>query len=376
MALAHVVSIDHMDELARVLVTLFDTKHLLSQLLWNMFQKEVEVADSMQTLFRGNSLSSKIMAFCFKMYGSDYLQQLLGEVLRSLSEKGNNVDYEVDPARLECSESLQANQTALSQISETVYQLIINSANMFPLRLRTMCHCLYQVVSMRFLQSTEEQVLTVLGTVIFLRYINPAIVTPVESGILDKDPPQRVKRGLTLVCKILQNIANQLFSREAHMRVFNDLVRRHFDSCREFFRRVAQPPDLAQDDPASGAGFISEASVMPLHRLLWLNQEKIGDYLSSSRDHKAVGRRPFDKMCTLLAHLGPPEHRPVDSSWSSIDMSSTKFEEMMSRNNIQEKEEFKSLKSLNIFYQAGNSKAGNPVFYYIARRYKYVCIFR
>lgn len=38
-----------------------------------------------------------------------------------------------------------------------------------------------------------------------------------------------------------------------------------------------------------------------------------GDYLSSSRDHKAVGRRPFDKMATLLAYLGPPEHKPVDS---------------------------------------------------------------
>jgi len=30
------------------------------------------------------------------------------------------------------------------------------------------------------------------------------------------------------------------------------------------------------------------------------------DYLSSGRDHKAIGRRPFDKMATLLAYLGPP----------------------------------------------------------------------
>lgn len=55
------------DELARVLVTLFDSRHLLYQLLWNMFSKEVELADSMQTLFRGNSLASKIMTFCFKV---------------------------------------------------------------------------------------------------------------------------------------------------------------------------------------------------------------------------------------------------------------------------------------------------------------------
>lgn len=60
--------------------------------------------------------------------------------------------------------------------------------------------------------------------------------------------------------------------------------------------------------------------------------------------------------------------------WSSIDMSSTNFEEIMAKHNMHEKEEFKSIKSLNIFYQAGTSKQGYPVFYYIARRYKYVCL--
>ena len=51
-------------------------------------------------------------------------------------------------------------------------------------------------------------------------------------------------------------------------------------------------------------------------------------------------------------------------------MTSTKFEEIMSKHNMHEKDEFKSIKSLNIFYQAGTSRAGHPVFYYIARRYK------
>ena len=92
-----------------------------------------------------------------------------------------------------------------------------------------------------------------------------------------------------------------------------------------------------------------------------------------------MGRRPFDKMATLLAYLGPPEHnRAVDNNfyfnsytrWSSVDMTSTKFEEIMTKHNMHEKDEFKSIKTLNIFYQAGTSRAGLPVFYYIARRYK------
>lgn len=94
----YIVSFYFQDELARVFVTLFDAKHLLSPLLWNMFYREVEVSDCMQTLFRGNSLGSKIMAFCFKIYGASYLQNLLEPLIRPLLEESNQ-SFEVDPAR-------------------------------------------------------------------------------------------------------------------------------------------------------------------------------------------------------------------------------------------------------------------------------------
>ncbi|XP_074869411.1 neurofibromin isoform X9 [Carettochelys insculpta] len=388
MALANVVPCSQWDELARVLVTLFDSRHLLYQLLWNMFSKEVELADSMQTLFRGNSLASKIMTFCFKVYGATYLQKLLEPLLRTVitSSEWQHVSFEVDPTRLEHAESLEDNQRSLLQMTEKFFHAIINSSFEFPPQLRSVCHCLYQatchsllnkatvkekkeskksVVSQRFPQNSIGAV----GSAMFLRFINPAIVSPYEAGILDKKPPPRIERGLKLMSKILQSIANHvLFTKEEHMRPFNDFVKSNFDAARRFFL------DIASDCPASDTvnhslSFISDGNVLALHRLLWNNQEKIGQYLSSNRDHKAVGRRPFDKMATLLAYLGPPEHKPVaDTHWSSLNLTSSKFEEFMTRHQVHEKEEFKALKTLNIFYQAGTSKAGNPVFYYIARR--------
>ncbi|XP_025926011.1 neurofibromin isoform X1 [Apteryx rowi] len=390
MALANVVPCSQWDELARVLVTLFDSRHLLYQLLWNMFSKEVELADSMQTLFRGNSLASKIMTFCFKVYGATYLQKLLEPLLRTVitSSEWQHVSFEVDPTRLEPAESLEENQRSLLQMTEKFFHAIINSSSEFPPQLRSVCHCLYQatchsllnkatvkekkenkksVVSQRFPQNSIGAV----GSAMFLRFINPAIVSPYEAGILDKKPPPRIERGLKLMSKILQSIANHvLFTKEEHMRPFNDFVKSNFDAARRFFL------DIASDCPASDTvnhslSFISDGNVLALHRLLWNNQEKIGQYLSSNRDHKAVGRRPFDKMATLLAYLGPPEHKPVaDTHWSSLNLTSSKFEEFMTRHQVHEKEEFKALKTLNIFYQAGTSKAGNPVFYYIARRFK------
>ncbi|XP_046387119.1 neurofibromin isoform X3 [Ischnura elegans] len=391
MALANVVTTSQMDELARVFVTLFDAKHLLSPLLWNMFYREVEVSDCMQTLFRGNSLGSKIMAFCFKIYGASYLQNLLEPLIRPLLDEPNQ-SFEVDPARLDSSEDIEENRRNLMALTQKVFDAIISSAEKFPPQLRSMCHCLYQVLSKRFPQIPQSNIGAV-GTVIFLRFINPAIVSPLEMGIVNKQAPTPVKRGLMLMSKILQNIANHVeFSKEQHMLPFNDFLRSNFETGRRFFIQIASDCETVEQTSHS-MSFISDANVLALHRLLWSHQERIGDYLSSSRDHKAVGRRPFDKMATLLAYLGPPEHKPVDSHyscgtrsdtcllnnvllfssytrWSSMDMTSTKFEEIMSKHNMHEKEEFKSIKSLNIFYQAGTSKAGFPVFYYIARRYK------
>uniref|UniRef100_A0A8K9WNP7 Neurofibromin 1a n=1 Tax=Oncorhynchus mykiss TaxID=8022 RepID=A0A8K9WNP7_ONCMY len=369
MALANVVPGSQWDELARVLVTLFDSRHLLYQLLWNMFSKEVELADSMQTLFRGNSLASKIMTFCFKVYGAAYLQKLLEPLLKGVvtTPEWHNISFEVDTTRLEQSENLEENQRNLLQITDRFFLAIINSSSEFPPQLRSVCHCLYQVVSQRFPQDSIGAV----GSAMFLRFINPAIVSPYEAGILDEKPPPRIERGLKLMSKILQSIANHvLFTKEEHMRPFNDFVKSNFDAARRFFL------DIASDSPPSDSvnhslSFISDGNVLALHRLLWNNQERIGQYLSSNRDHKAVGRRPFDKMATLLAYLGPPEHKPVaDTHWSSLNLTSSKFEEFMTRHQVHEKDEFKALKTLNVFYQAGTSKNGNPLFYYIARRFK------
>ncbi|XP_030756453.1 neurofibromin isoform X2 [Sitophilus oryzae] len=375
-ALANVVTTTQMDELARVFVTLFDAKHLLSPLLWNMFYREVEISDCMQTLFRGNSLGSKIMAFCFKIYGASYLQTLLEPLIKPLLNDEPSQSFEVDPARLDSTEDIEENRQNLVALTQKVFDAIVCSADRFPPQLRSMCHCLYQVLSKRFPQFPQNNIGAV-GTVIFLRFINPAIVSPHEMGIVVKQVPNHIRRGLMLMSKILQNIANHVeFSKEQHMLPFNDFLKAHFETGRRFFITIASDCETV-DQASHSMSFISDANVLALHRLLWNHQEKIGDYLSSSRDHRSVGRRPFDKMATLLAYLGPPDHRTFDShllsansKWKSLDMTATDFEVMMAMQNVEEHEEFKSLQSLSIFYQSGTSRSGNPVFYYIARRYK------
>ncbi|XP_038058629.1 neurofibromin-like isoform X2 [Patiria miniata] len=369
MALASVVASSQMDELARVFVTLFDAKHLLYQLLWNMFSKEVELADCMQTLFRGNSLASKIMAFCFKMYGSNYLHAQLEPLITELmSPEREHISYEVDPARMKAGESLEENRKNVIEAAKKFFSAITQSTSKFPAQLRSVCHCLFQVVMQRFPQNAIGAV----GSAIFLRFINPAIVSPYEQGIIDKKPVGNSLRGLKLVSKIMQNIANTVNFKEQHMVSFNDFLSANFKDGRRFFEDIASEAHMNDVVSQSSPSFTSDSNVVALHRLLWNHQEKMGDFLSSSRDHRAVGRRPFDKMITLLAYIGPPEHPRLllESQWGSMDFTSSNFEELMARRNIHNEEDFKRLKSLNIFYQEGTSRCGHPVFYYIARKYK------
>ena len=71
-------------------------------LFLSLLLQEVEIADCMQTLFRGNSLASKIMAYCFRFYGQWYLRELLNPLLLNMfeiEESERPISYEVDPAR-------------------------------------------------------------------------------------------------------------------------------------------------------------------------------------------------------------------------------------------------------------------------------------
>lgn len=51
--------------------------------------------------------------------------------------------------------------------------------------------------------------------------------------------------------------------------------------------------DIASDSPPSDSvnhslSFISDGNVLALHRLLWNNQERIGQYLSSNRSEEII----------------------------------------------------------------------------------------
>ena len=93
-----------------------------------MLYREVELIDGIQTLFRGNTLGSKLMSVCFKIYGASYLQGLLEPFIKPLLDEPT-ISFEVDSARIDPNENIEQNGGNLILLTQKVFNAIISSAD-------------------------------------------------------------------------------------------------------------------------------------------------------------------------------------------------------------------------------------------------------
>lgn len=237
---------------------------LFKSYITEVFKEEVGLTESMQTLLRGESHASKMMNQLFKIFGAKYLKKTLeSHIKKAIS---SSVSYEIDPSRIEENGDIKANQQNLEKLTKGILESILKSLPNFPGPIRNMCICLRKVLTDKYPDSDMN--IKAVGTVIFLRFINPALVTPVECDVVGSQPPPKAMRGLLLASKILQNIANNVeFSKEQHMLVFNDFVRAQFGPMRAWVTELStRPPNPLEESSTSGVFSRGEASTSGTQR--------------------------------------------------------------------------------------------------------------
>lgn len=369
-SLINSVPFDNLDELAEVLVVLFDYKNKLPSFLTEILMTEVVALESgrLDTLFRGNTMACKVLSIAFKTFGLYYLQSVLRPLILDLM-KTQEYDYEVDPTRLQNHSNLQSNRTRLLQVVTSFYETILNSLPSLPLQLRTVCHILYQVVIGHF----PDGGLDTVNSAIFLRFINPAIVSPQSYNLVQGDIPTGVRRALTLISKVLQNLANHvLFRKEAHMEVFNKFLTDNFEKSRQLALSMASMGPYMEGEAVEYIAFLKDAYKYRLHSLLWSNQDRVAAFVASTR--AGISVRPlYHTLNTLLAQLGAPNtpKRRTASIAARTALVSSQLEEFLdSMGNECDEKTLRQIKAKEMIYQGGYSKAGNPVFYLIVRKFR------
>src|SRR4051812_10793532 len=82
---------------------------------------------------------------------------------------------------------------------------------------------------------------TAVGAFIFLRFFCPAIVAPEVEGLVATAPSKEMRRGLLLIAKVIQNLANNVLfgAKEPYMFPLNPFLAQNIYGITTFLREIS-----------------------------------------------------------------------------------------------------------------------------------------
>jgi len=237
-AVSGVTQITEADKIAKALVIVFHDNNKVLELLKAFISEEVRTTESAGTLFRANSMVSKMFKFYSRLIGLPYVYLTIGPEIGKLIEE--NLGLEVDPEKMEEGKDLDEMRWALMSQSQKILKQILASDEKCPSQFRQLFSHIAKCVSERF----PDNVNTTIGGFIFLRLFCPAVSSPEAYGIVEEPPSADSRRLLILITKVLQNLSNdvEFGSKEPYMTKMNDFIHSNRIKLVTFYERLLKAP--------------------------------------------------------------------------------------------------------------------------------------
>lgn len=283
--LASLVKLGEIDNLLQtVMFTLYGNQYDESEehLLLSMFKKvlaqEFNNATGIGSLLRANTALTRMMTtYTRRGPGQQYLKQVLTSVLSEITEQPDLV-LEINPSKVyeawineletttgqvshlnrkTTAEEAAQNEEVQKIISPRIQMLakivnkfldaIIASLDLIPYGIRWICKQILHLCKQKFPQATRAQSCSLIGGFFLLRFINPAIVTPQAFMLVESKLSANTRRNLTLLAKVLQNLANNIqFGgvKEFYMAPLNPVLEKNRERINDFLERLTMVEDL------------------------------------------------------------------------------------------------------------------------------------
>jgi len=240
-AISSITQITEADKIAKAMVVVYQDNHKVLPLLEAFITEEVRTTESAGTLFRANSMVSKMFKFYSRLIGLPYLYITIGPELGKIIEE--ELGLEVDPEKMEEGKDLDEMRWALMSQSQKILKQILVSDDKCPTQFRQLFIHIANQVKTRF----PDNVYTTIGGFIFLRLFCPAVSSPEAYGIVEEPPSADARRLLILITKVLQNLSNdvEFGSKEPYMTKMNDFIHSNRQKLIVFYEKLLKSPTKA-----------------------------------------------------------------------------------------------------------------------------------
>ncbi|KAI0428177.1 GTPase [Xylaria sp. FL1042] len=361
------------EELTVSLLNIFESRGLVFELMEALIKQEIEDTENEAELLRRNCVATKMLSIYAKWKGQHYLKSTLQKVVERLMLTSEDLDLELDPARLSSPEELEKNAMQLRIVAKVFIDDICASSVNIPPSFRKICSIISTAVMPRF----QEAKYTAVGAFIFLRFFCPAIVAPESEKLVNDPPSKEMRRGLLLIAKVIQNLANNVLfgAKEQYMYPLNDFLTQNIYKVTTFLREISVPPDNL-DSVESEVESFDFGSCVVLHRFLNEYWDNVRQRLMSQGRREQIrtpnefsrGYTPaIERLRTLITTLGPPS---LAITWNRPQISAnclttySRFQNFMLRNAYRDTGSYMTSRTI---YEGGETKDGLAVICIILR---------
>ncbi|KAG7271758.1 hypothetical protein CRUP_032661 [Coryphaenoides rupestris] len=259
-------------------------EYLLLKLFKTALQEEIKSkVDQIQEIVTGNPTVIKmVVSFNRGARGQNALRQILAPAVKDImddktlniktdpvdiykswvnqmetqSGEASKLPYEVTPeqamAHEEVRTRLEASIKNMKAVTDKFLSAIVVSVDKIPYGMRFISKVLKDTLHEKFPDATEDELLKLVGNLLYYRYMNPAIVAPDAFDIIELSAGGQLttdqRRNLGSIAKLLQHAAsNKMFLGDnAHLNPINEYLSNSHQKFRRFILAACDVPSLEE----------------------------------------------------------------------------------------------------------------------------------